>query len=294
MHNKTLKIFQSGFNFSQDGPGNRLVIHLQGCNMKCPWCSNPEGMNPLGTIIIDEKHLQDDMCPYDGIVDKKRYTAKCDTCLDKVCVSARSRNQGIKLSYEEITIEDLLTRILDCRELFFDGGGVTFSGGEPTLQFEPLHYLMKKLKEEKINITIETNGSSKRLAELFPLIDHLIIDFKIPIAERHREFTGISDRQTRINIKLASETHGDILIRTPLIHGYNDSQEDLEAFLEFYNTCNKKNMKFEFMAYHEYGKTKWQQCGLEYKMPDDAYISEETLQIFITTFKNNGLKVVHT
>lgn len=37
-------IFQKGFNFSQDGPGNRLVYHLSGCNMRCPWCSNPEGM----------------------------------------------------------------------------------------------------------------------------------------------------------------------------------------------------------------------------------------------------------
>ncbi|MBO7179748.1 MAG: radical SAM protein [Clostridia bacterium] len=36
--------FQKGFNYSQDGPGNRLVYHLSGCNMFCPWCSNPEGL----------------------------------------------------------------------------------------------------------------------------------------------------------------------------------------------------------------------------------------------------------
>ena len=39
-----IHIFQKGFNYSQDGPGNRLVYHLSGCNLKCPWCSNPEGM----------------------------------------------------------------------------------------------------------------------------------------------------------------------------------------------------------------------------------------------------------
>jgi pyruvate formate lyase activating enzyme len=40
----TIRVFQRGFNFSQDGPGNRLVYHLAGCNMRCPWCANPEGM----------------------------------------------------------------------------------------------------------------------------------------------------------------------------------------------------------------------------------------------------------
>ena len=48
-----MKIFQKGFNYSQDGDGNRLVYHMQGCNLKCPWCANPEGMQCKGTIVSD-------------------------------------------------------------------------------------------------------------------------------------------------------------------------------------------------------------------------------------------------
>ena len=48
-----MKIFQKGFNYSQDGPGNRLVYHLLGCNMRCPWCTNPEGMSVNGDVLFE-------------------------------------------------------------------------------------------------------------------------------------------------------------------------------------------------------------------------------------------------
>ena len=83
--------FQKGFNYSQDGPGNRLVIHLQGCNLHCPWCSNPEGMGFTSGIEVD--------------------------------------------------VDELLKEINSCKRLFFGGGGVTFTGGECTIQKEALTYL---------------------------------------------------------------------------------------------------------------------------------------------------------
>lgn len=60
----SVKIFNKGFNYSQDGPGNRLIYHLQGCNMKCSWCANPEGMHIDGELIVENEWLIDDICPY--------------------------------------------------------------------------------------------------------------------------------------------------------------------------------------------------------------------------------------
>ena len=104
-----IRYFQKGFNFSQDGPGNRLVIHLQGCNLHCPWCSNPEGMNANGG--------------------------------------------------KNVSVEDLIEEIVSCKRLFFDGGGVTFTGGECTLQKDALRQILKACKQNRIHTTIETNGT---------------------------------------------------------------------------------------------------------------------------------------
>ena len=95
--------FQKGFNYSQDGPGNRLVYHLSGCNMFCPWCSNPEG---LKRTEASQKHL----------------------------------------------IDEILQEILSCRMMFFENGGVTFTGGEVTLQSDSVAELCKMLKNENSNI----------------------------------------------------------------------------------------------------------------------------------------------
>lgn len=258
---KKIKIFQKGFNYSQDGHGNRLVFHLQGCNMKCPWCSNPEGMSLQGTTMIEK---------------------------------GRTR-----LSCKEYTIEELVKESVRSKPMFFEGGGVTLTGGEITMQFEVVKELLAKLKEEGIHTAIETNGSHPRMEELMPYVDQWIMDVKHYDDMKHKEWVGVSLENTTKTLKAVSEKHSDMLVRVPLIPGFNDSESDAENFACYFiqnmDSINRMNgsVQVEFLAYHEFGKAKWEQCGIEYRMPDRR-LAPGTVKLFEGVMKEKGIKCVRT
>lgn len=233
-----MKIFSKGFNFSQDGPGNRLVYHLKGCNMHCLWCSNPEGM---------------------------------------------SSNGGKGISEDEIIAE-----CISCKPMFFSGGGVTFTGGEATLQHNELKNVLCALQKNGIHTCIETNGTDENLLELSPFIDYLIMDFKHFDSAVLKKFTGIGNECIKKNFEGLTKENRQLHIRIPLINGFN--AENPQSFCEYFKFFANKNTVFEFLPYHEYGKEKWQ---TEYKIKN-GFISAETLKNFTDAFKANGLKVVNT
>lgn len=237
-----IRIFQKGFNYSQDGPGNRLVYHLCGCNMRCPWCANPEGLAACGT--------------------------------------------GIEAGA-------LIDEALRSRSMFFEGGGVTFTGGEPSMQFEALSFVLKTLHGHGIDTAVETNASHIRLPELFGVIDHLIMDFKHPFGEKHREFTGIGSETVLENLRRACAEHGDVLIHIPMVNGYNASPREMAGFAEILSRLPKKNVRVEPLWYHEYGKAKWERLHLPYTVKK-GYITEGQKREFLSILDEYGLTRIRT
>ena len=231
-------VFQKGFNFGQDGPGNRLVYHLQGCNMKCIWCSNPEGI---------------------------------------------SREGG-----KYVSVEDLFEECYRSRMMFYGGGGVTFTGGEATLQADELLLLLKKLKEAGIHTALETNGTSYRLLDLLPYLDYLMMDFKHYDSEILKKYTGMGNEQVKRNYQEICELGRQIHVRIPLINGINT--EHPEGFAKYLSGFENPNAVYEFLAYHEYGKEKW----IEKYQVRDGFVAKETVLLFRKTFEEHGLKVVNT
>lgn len=232
-------VLRKGFNYSQDGPGNRLVYHLQGCNFSCKWCSNADS-------------------------------------IPKTNPNAR-----------EYTSDELFDEIIRSRMMFFDGGGVTFTGGECTLWHSELLPLFKRLRENDIGVAIETNASSVHLPELAEYIDHLIIDLKHYDENEHKKWVGASLEQTKKNIEFFLSSGKEIHIRIPVIGGVNANPD---GFVRYFRQFNTEKADFEFLAYHEFGKDKWQG---KYEMKN-AFVSPETMAEFEKNFTENGFKVIKT
>lgn len=287
-----IKIFQKGFNYSQDGVGNRLVYHLQGCNMSCPWCANPEGIEISGTLMVNHDLLFDSVCPYGAIRQKQIERNMCTKCKSRECIN-KNRNLGIRLSCEEYDIDAVVDEVKRSAALFYDGGGVTLTGGEPTIQFDAVRTLLGNLKKAGIHTAIETNATHPELDTLFPLLDMLIMDFKHYDHEVHTRVTGVGNTIVKENIAKAFAAHNNVLVRIPVIKGFNDSERDIHQFAAFFRQHKTADAAFEILPYHEYGKTKWLQCGMHYQMVD-SFIEPAVLALFQKIFKENNLSVVHT
>lgn len=275
-------VFQKGFNYSQDGRGNRYVIHMQGCNMRCPWCANPEGLSREGVLMINAEWLDPVLCDRGAIQKKEKVVLDrnvCKNCRERECVT-RHRSKGLVWSCTEESVDSLFQEIMRCSLLFYDGGGVTFTGGECTLQFEELKALLQKLKENHIHTAIETNATHPRLPELFPYVDQLMADCKIADTEKHKRITGMPNTQILENLRKAAREHPDVHIRVPLIGGVNSAPEDRKALCDFYEEIRGDNVKFEVLRYHEYGKKKWEECGYSFRMTKEARVSKEQVEEF--------------
>jgi len=161
------------------------------------------------------------------------------------------------------------------------------------VQFDAVKELLSTVKQAGVNTCMETNASHPCLEELFPLLDTLIADFKHPVDEQHRKWTGVSNEQVRKNLKAAAEYGMPLQLRVPLVHGVNDDDEAMEGFKAFFGSINRPGMTVEFLRYHEYGKEKWEKLGLQYQM-ENAFVTPERVQAFENACRSAGVSVVRT
>ncbi len=283
-----IKILHKGFNYSQDGPGNRLIYHLQGCNFHCRWCSNPESIAINGSVMIPNDAPKDTDCPLGAVKNKFLDRSFCEKCSEKPC--RKIYGNRITVTGKDTDTDEVMREIISGKMMYFSGGGVTFTGGEPTLQSEALAIILSECKKEKIHTAIETNCSSDKIISLSENIDYLIADCKHYDNEKHKEFVGASNESVINNLRELCKMREQIKIRIPLIGGFNSSEKDAEKFSDLFNGFDNKNLLVEVLRYHEFGKDKWSQCGMEYKM-ENGNVSDSEYGKFIDVLTKNGINI---
>lgn len=232
-----------------DGPGIRTTVFFKGCNLKCPWCSNPENMN-----FEIEKYIDGNEEKYYGY---------------------------------EIELEDLEKEIIKDKAFYETGGGVTFSGGEPLLQFDKIESLLKNLKEKNINICIETALSVKEeLVEIaIKYVDEFIIDIKILDKDNVNKING-NVKLYESNIKKVFESGKRVIFRIPLAKKYIATEKNIKLILDFLKQY--KPDKVEIFKIHNLGEKKYK--TLNRKMTNIENISEEDIEKIKNKIEDLGIK----
>ncbi len=282
-----------------DGPGIRTTVFLKGCPLKCWWCHNPESqkLEPEIMLYPDKCVNSCDLCIkacHTGALKKTNQIMidkdKCDLCGDciEICPS-----DAIKVSGREISVDDVMKEI-DKDMLFYDesSGGITFSGGEPLLQIEFLESLLKESKKRYLTTVVDTSGYSdfERFEKINSLIDLYFYDLKLMDNELHKKYTGVSNKVILKNLEKLDKIHRNIEIRIPLVEGITDTQENIDAIIEFLKKL-ENIVRVTLLNYHRAGVSKYERLGMPYLLEEIKPLPEEKINEIKNMFEKYNFNV---
>ena len=153
------------------------------------------------------------------------------------------------------------------KPFFGKKGGVTFSGGEPTVQAEALIPLFRDLKTQGIHICLDSNGGvwNKHVEELLGLTDLVLLDVKQFNPERHQQLTGRSNTQTLRTAAWLEEHQRPFWLRYVLVPGYSDAEADIRQLGQALGNY-RSIQRVEILPYHRLGVHKYEAMGWEYPL----------------------------
>ncbi len=259
-----------------DGPGIRTELFLKGCPLRCEWCSNPETYERFPQVGVFTKKCIGcgyclKACSEHGrnaikIGDNRVVGIDRNACANCLLCEQECMSGALTIWGKKMTVEDAMDVIRRDRE-FYDrsGGGVTLSGGEPLLQWRFCLELLKLCKAEGINTCLESalHVNPKILDEVAPYIDLFITDIKQMDSDIHKKFTGVGNELILSNIKKLVDMEMPLIIRMPIIPGFNDNAEYVDNASDFIlNVLNNKPELIQMLRYRPLGEEKAKTLGL--------------------------------
>jgi len=284
-----------------DGPGIRTTVFLKGCPLRCLWCQNPESQASQPEIFFDREKCTGcgtcvQACP-EGAIEIKDGKSRTNRQLCKgigrcaeVCP-----NEARNLIGRYVTAGEVFKEV-KADEIFYlrSGGGVTLSGGEPLAQPEFAIALLKLCKDAGINTALDTSGYARweTLKRVLEYVDLVLYDFKHMDPVEHKKCTGVSNDLILDNArKIHHELSITILVRVPIIPGYNDSVENIEATARFIAKELDKSIKVHLLPYHRLGEVKYERLERPGKPFSTEPPSEERMSELKKIVESFGLTV---
>lgn len=265
-----------------DGPGIRTIPFFKGCPMRCKWCSNPESQKPQPELMFQSDKCVHcgkcmETCRYSAISYENPYFVDRERCIGcgecaEACPTAALVQKG-----KRVTVWQIIQELQKDESVYRrSGGGITLSGGEALSQPEFACELLKACKAKGWHTAIETTGLSPKavIEKVFPFVDLALVDIKSIDPMKHKENTGVDNRQILENVIRISYITKTI-VRIPVILGVNADVESIRAIAEFTRLMHNIDT-IHLLPYHNYGENKYALLGRIYPMKEHPNSIEPT------------------
>lgn len=169
---------------------------------------------------------------------------------------------------QEISAEDLVKKVTRYKPYFKNGGGITFSGGEPLLQAEFISECAPLLREAGISYVLDTSGAvslTDSVKEAILGAECVLLDLKFPSDEEYIRYTGCDFQKTKAVFEYINEIGKPVILRTVIIPGINDTEEKMAEYAAIAKNC-KTLKKYELLPFHTMGFFKYEKLGEENKL----------------------------
>jgi pyruvate formate lyase activating enzyme len=293
-----------------DGPGIRTTVFLKGCALECFWCHNPEGRHAYPEVrYFPERCIACGSCvaacPHSAhLLEDGVHTFLRERCGGAGACIDTCFSEALQMSGRLMSVGEVMTEVIADRPFYeTSGGGVTLSGGEPTLDSPFALAILKGCKERGLHTAIETCGECpwESLESLLPVTDLVMMDIKAMSDGRHRDATGKGNGRVLANARLLALSGAPLVFRTPVVRGVNDTKEEIGEIAAFIreiagmrsaaagNGAAPREIRYELLKFHRLASDKYRSLGREYRAASIDPLPEEEMLGLLAAARHEGV-----
>ena len=272
---------------THDGPGIRTLVFLKGCSLSCRWCQNPESRSQHQELLFDARLCLAgcDLCQQVAPQYIRRTDNNLLICREKIqpeqleALAGCCPTQALSLCGEEKTVEEIMAIVRRDKPFYQrSGGGITLSGGEPFMHPLLSEQLLRICCEEGISTAVETclHVPWRYIEPSLPYTDLFLADLKHVDEATFKLWTGGSAKRVLNNLRRLAETGKRMVIRVPLVQGFNADEPAIKAIVDF-AADHLQVSEIHFLPYHTLGMSKYALLNLPYLAPDKPLNCPERL-----------------